>query len=78
MQEHLPLYIYIIIDAIVCVIHRTTKYDIVDVGTPESGSFLMLESLNKDKNASRIVHVIQPTVGHMEFKLVIYAVYINI
>lgn len=46
------------------------KYRLVDVALPKTGNFLWLESLTFEKNSSRMVHVIKPTVGgKTEFKL---------
>jgi len=46
------------------------KYRLVDVSLPTSGNFLWLESLTFEKNSSRIVHVIKPTVnGKTQWKL---------
>lgn len=44
------------------------SYNIAEYEKPE-GSFLVLESLEQEKNASRIVHVIKPSEIKQTFKL---------
>ncbi len=43
-------------------------YNLVDYERPE-GDFLVLESLNQEKNTSRIIHIIRPTDKKDSFKL---------
>lgn len=52
-----------------CLMHEKNRYSLVDVKKPESGSFVMLESLNHEKNTSRIIHVITPNEAKFVFKL---------
>jgi RING-variant domain/FHA domain len=42
-------------------------YNLVNYERPE-GSFLVLESLNQEKNTSRIIHIIRPNEGKLSFK----------
>lgn len=43
-------------------------YNLVDYERPE-GDFLVLESLNQEKNTSRIIHIIRPNENKDSFKL---------
>lgn len=47
---------------------KNKKYNLVEYEKP-TGDFLILESLSHEKNNSRIIHVIKPTVQKSEFKL---------
>ncbi len=42
-------------------------YNLVDYERPE-GNFLVLESLNQEKNTSRIIHIIRPSDSKISFK----------
>jgi hypothetical protein len=55
---------------IVTIKQNSHKYNLVDVEVPVAGNFLILESLNKDKNASRIIHIIKPNENKTTYKLV--------
>eukprot|EP00831_Metopus_contortus_P001487 TRINITY_DN10533_c0_g1_i1.p1 TRINITY_DN10533_c0_g1~~TRINITY_DN10533_c0_g1_i1.p1 ORF type:complete len:129 (+),score=23.59 TRINITY_DN10533_c0_g1_i1:66-452(+) len=39
------------------------------VGIPETGSFLLIESLIHEKNTSRIIHILRPSETVSHFKL---------
>ena len=41
----------------------------VDIETPPSGDFLLLETINKDKTTTRTIHVLMPGGGKTKFKL---------
>lgn len=43
-------------------------YNLVDYERPE-GDYLVLESLNQEKNTSRIIHIIRPNEKKDSFKL---------
>ncbi len=43
-------------------------YNLVDYERPE-GDYLVLESLNQEKNTSRIIHIIRPNDKKDSFKL---------
>jgi hypothetical protein len=43
-------------------------YNLVDYDRPE-GDYLVLESLNQEKNTSRIIHIIRPNEKKDSFKL---------
>lgn len=45
------------------------KYSLVDVARPEKGNYLMLESINYEKNTARIIHIIMPSETKKIFKL---------
>ena len=51
------------------IIQSGTRHYLVDVKKPEEGSFLMLESLDHEKNTSRIIHIITPNETKKSFKL---------
>lgn len=46
-------------------LYRT--YNLVDYPRPQ-GDYLVLESLNQEKNTSRIIHIINPNEGKNSFK----------
>lgn len=56
-------------DLIVCIEHQSTKYCLADLYKPESGNFILLESLIHERNTSRIVNVIMPNDTQNVFKL---------
>lgn len=47
---------------------RGKNFQLVDYERP-STSYLVLESLNQEKNTSRIVHIIKPNAGNDVFKM---------
>jgi hypothetical protein len=46
---------------IVCLSHSNVRYNLVDVPIPADRSFLLIETLNYERNASRIIHVLYPS-----------------
>lgn len=48
---------------------KNEKYYMVDIEKPANGSYIVLETLNKDKNANRIIHVLKPGPEKSAFKL---------
>ena len=52
-----------------CILHTGTRYSLIDVKKPEEGSFVMLESLNHEKNTSRIIHIVTPTETKSSLKM---------
>ena len=49
--------------------HKNSKFSLVDVALPPTNSYLLIEALKADKNAARIIHVLEPAPGKMSFKL---------
>lgn len=45
------------------------KYKLVDIPIPESGNFLLLQSLTFEKNSQRMVHLIKPDENKGQFVL---------
>ena len=45
------------------------RYKLVEVEKPEKENFLQLEALSKDKNFSRVMHVLLPDASKLAFKL---------
>lgn len=54
---------------LVCINHQKNKYYLADVHKPETGNFLVLESLIHEKNTSRIINIVMPNEDKKEFKL---------
>jgi hypothetical protein len=48
--------------------HGPHKYKLVEY-EQQTGDYMVLESLNQEKNTSRIVHIIRPTPQRNVFKL---------
>jgi hypothetical protein len=46
---------------IVCIVHQGTRYSLVDITPPATGDFILLETINKDKTATRTIYIIMPT-----------------
>ncbi len=45
------------------------RYALAEIDRPESGNFLQLETICKDKNFGRVVHVLYPNPSKLLFKL---------
>ena len=69
LSHSLSMYNRVVNITIVCLKHKGTKYYLVDIATPASNSFIMIEALNKDKNAARTIHVLLPSPTKNAFKL---------
>ena len=63
------IYPCILYAKIVCIEHLGKKYYLADVDIPETGNFILFESLLHEKNTSRIIHVIKPNDSKNTFKL---------
>lgn len=51
------------------IIQSDRRHYLIDVKKPKAGNFLMLESLDHEKNTSRIIHIITPNEIKKKFKL---------
>ena len=49
------------VSGVVCLNHCDVRYNLVDVPIPNDRSFLLIETLNYERNASRIIHVLYPS-----------------
>jgi len=49
--------------------HKRIKYYLVDVIRPIKGNYILIESLNNERNASRIIHLITPNEQKNQFRL---------
>jgi len=56
-------------DMVVCVKHKDEKYYLVDISGPETGDFILVESLIHEKNTSRLISYIIPSEDKRDFKL---------
>ena len=41
--------------------HQGNRYNLVDIAIPPTGDFILLETINKDKTATRTIYIIMPT-----------------
>lgn len=51
------------------ILHAENRYSLINVKKPKTGSFIMLESLDHEKNTSRMIHIMTPTASLGKFKL---------
>lgn len=51
------------------IMQTDTRHYLIDIQKPSAGTFLMLESLDHEKNTSRIIHIVAPTESRRSFKL---------
>ena len=41
----------------------------IDINKPKDASYIVIETLHKDRTGSRTIHVVQPTADHQSFKI---------
>ena len=65
---HIHVFTYEI-KILVCLTKQGVLHSLIDVTKPENGNFVLLESLNHEKNTARIIHVVMPNEAKNSFKL---------